>query len=138
MSLDIGIKGIRDFIVDESMLAVNVGSGEVNVLATPVIVTSVENTAAASVKPYLREDDTTVGTNISISHTAATPCGMAFRVDTELADISPNGKILNFVVTVYDEKGIISEGTHQRAIVRKKRFEEKAAAKMTQTEEARK
>ena len=60
MKLDIGIRGEQDFIVDDVMLAVNVGSGEVNVLATPVIVTAVENTAAASVRPYLGEGDTTV------------------------------------------------------------------------------
>ena len=131
MSLDIGIRGSQDFIVNETMLAVNVGSGEVRVLATPVLVTSAENTAAASVKPYLREDDTTVGTHINLTHSAATPCGMAFRVETELAKISTNGKILNFIVTIYDEKGLISEGTHQRAIVRKARFEEKAEAKLT-------
>ena len=108
MSLDIGIMGNQDFIVDESMLAVNVVSGEVNVLATPVIVTSVENTAAASVKPYLAEGDTTVGTQVNLSHSAATPCGMAFRVITELAQISSNGKMLSFVVSVYDEAGLIS------------------------------
>lgn len=131
MHLDIGITGTQDFIVDGSMLAVNVGSGEVRVLATPVLVTSAENTAAASVKPFLNEGDTTVGTHINLSHKAATPCGMAFRVETELANISSNGKILDFVVTIYDEKGLISEGTHQRAIVRKARFEEKANEKLT-------
>ncbi|MBR0397403.1 MAG: thioesterase [Eubacterium sp.] len=129
--MDIGITGTQDFIVDGSMLAVNVGSGEVRVLATPVLVTSAENTAAASVKPFLNEGDTTVGTHINLSHKAATPCGMAFRVETELANISSNGKILDFVVTIYDEKGLISEGTHQRAIVRKARFEEKANEKLT-------
>ncbi|MBR2188922.1 MAG: thioesterase [Eubacterium sp.] len=127
--MDIGIRGGQELIVEESMLAVNVGSGEVSVLATPCIVTAAENTAAASVKPYLDPGDTTVGTHINLSHSAATPCGMKFFVRTELAHISSNGKILNFVVTVHDEAGVISEGTHQRAIVRKQRFEEKAAAK---------
>ena len=131
MHLDIGITNTQDFIVNETMLAVNVGSGEVRVLATPILVTSAENTAAASVKPYLAEDETTVGTHINLSHSAATPCGMAFRVETELAAISSNGKILNFIVTIYDECGRISEGTHQRAIVRKTRFEEKANAKLS-------
>ncbi len=130
MEMEIGIIATKEFTVTEEMLAINVGSGDVHVLATPEIVVAVENTAAASVKPYLMSYDTTVGTDVHISHIAATPPGMKFFVRTELADISPNGKILNFLVTVYDEKEKISEGTHTRAIVRKERFEKKAKAKL--------
>ena len=129
--MEIGIKNKKEFIVTEEMLAVHVGSGEVHVLATPEIVVAVENTAAASVKPFLKESDTTVGTDVHISHIAATPAGMKFFVETNLAEISSNGKILTFLVSVYDEKEKISEGTHQRAIVRKERFESKAAAKLS-------
>jgi fluoroacetyl-CoA thioesterase len=128
--MEIGIKRNSTFTVKEDMLAVHVGSGEVRVLATPCLVTAIEKTASESVKPYLEEDRTTVGTRVNITHSAATPCGMKFFVETELAAVSENGKILTFMVSVRDEAGIISEGTHERAIVRKKRFEEKAAAKL--------
>ncbi|MCI1305272.1 MAG: thioesterase [Lachnospiraceae bacterium] len=128
--MEIGIKGNSTFTVKEDMLAVHVGSGEVRVLATPCLVTAIEKTASESVKPYLEEDRTTVGTRVNITHSAATPCGMKFFVETELAAVSENGKILTFMVSVRDEAGIISEGTHERAIVRKQRFEEKAAAKL--------
>lgn len=128
--MEIGIKGTNTFTVKEDMLAVHVGSGEVHVLATPCLVTAIEKTASESVKPYLEEGRTTVGTHINITHSAATPCGMKFFVETELASISENGKILTFMVSVRDEAGIVSEGTHERAIVRKERFEEKAAAKL--------
>ena len=43
---------------------------------------------------------------------------------------SPNGKILTFKVAAYDEAGLIGEGTHQRAIVAKERFEQKAQSKL--------
>jgi fluoroacetyl-CoA thioesterase len=128
--MEIGIKRNSTFTVKEDMLAVHVGSGEVRVLATPCLVTAIEKTASESVKPYLEEDRTTVGTRVNITHSAATPCGMKFFVETELAAVSENGKILTFMVSVRDEAGIISEGTHERAIVRKQRFEEKAAAKL--------
>ncbi|MGI6116984.1 MAG: thioesterase family protein [Bilifractor sp.] len=128
--MELGIKGSDTFHVDESMLAKNVGSGEVNVLATPCMIMAIEKTAAFSVKPYLKEGDTTVGTRVNITHSKATPCGMNFTVETELADISTNGKILTFMVTVRDEAGMVGEGTHERAIVRKERFEEKARAQL--------
>lgn len=128
--MEIGIKGNGTFTVKENMLAVNVGSGEVRVLATPCLVAAIEKTASESVKPYLEEGRTTVGTQVNISHSAATPCGMKFFVETELAAISENGKILSFTVSVRDEAGIVSAGTHERAIVRKQRFEEKADAKL--------
>lgn len=130
MKMEPGIKGKGTFTVDEKMLALNVGSGDVHVLATPCLVAAIEKTAAGSVKPCLEEGRTTVGTHVNVSHSAATPCGMNFYVETELAAISENGKILTFMVSVRDEAGVISEGTHKRAIVRKKRFEEKADAKL--------
>ena len=49
---------------------------------------------------------------------------------TELTEIAPNGKILTFKVAAYDEAGLIGEGTHQRAIVAKERFEQKAQSKL--------
>lgn len=128
--MEIGIKGTNTFTVKDDMLAVHVGSGEVRVLATPCLVAAIEKTASESVKPYLEEGRTTVGTHVNVTHSAATPCGMNFFVETELASISENGKILTFMVSVRDEAGLISEGTHERAIVRKQRFEEKADAKL--------
>ncbi|MEE1051304.1 MAG: hypothetical protein UIB39_04330 [Lachnospiraceae bacterium] len=44
-------------------------------------------------------------------------------------DISNNGRLLTFQVRAYDGAGLIGEGSHQRAVVDKARFEAKAAAK---------
>ena len=62
---------------------------------------------------------------------AATPEGMEVRIETELTEIAPNGKMLTFKVAAYDEAGLIGEGTHQRAIVAKERFEQKAQSKLS-------
>ena len=55
---------------------------------------------------------------------------MKVHFETELVEIAPNGKILTFKVAAYDEAGLIGEGTHQRAIVAKERFEAKAQSKL--------
>lgn len=127
--MEIGIKGEQKFVVTADKLANQVGSGLVAVYATPMMIAAIENTAAGSVAPYLEEGKTTVGTLVNVSHVAATPEGMEVRVETELAEIAPNGKMLTFKVAAYDEAGLIGEGTHQRAIVAKERFEAKAQAK---------
>ena len=127
--MEIGIKGEQKFVVTADKLANQVGSGLVAVYATPMMIAAIENTAAGSVAPYLDEGKTTVGTLVNVSHVAATPEGMEVRVETELVEIAPNGKMLTFKVAAYDEAGLIGEGTHQRAIVAKERFEAKAQAK---------
>lgn len=127
--MEIGIKGEQKFVVTADKLANQVGSGLVSVYATPMMIAAIENTAAGSVAPYLEEGKTTVGRLVNVSHVAATPEGMEVRVETELTEIAPNGKMLTFKVAAYDEAGLIGEGTHQRAIVAKERFEAKAQAK---------
>ncbi|MDO4271038.1 MAG: thioesterase family protein [Eubacteriales bacterium] len=127
--MEIGIKGEKKFTVQKEQLANAVGSGLVAVFATPMMIANIENTAAASVAAELDEGKTTVGTLVNVSHVAATPEGMEVRIETTLTEIAPNGKILTFQVAAYDEAGLIGEGTHQRAIVDKDRFEQKAQSK---------
>ena len=129
--LKTGIRGNYEMEVTEEQLAVNVGSGSVHVFATPMMVAWIEHTAAASVAAELPEGKTTVGTLVNVSHVAASPVGMKLRFETELTEISANGKILSFQVAAYDEGGVIGEGTHQRAVVDRARFEEKATMKLT-------
>ena len=132
MAVQVGIRGEKIFVVSEEMLASRVGSGLVNVFATPSMIAAIENTAAMSVQPELEEGKTTVGISINVSHVAATPLGMEVRVETELTEAASNGRVMTFKVTCYDEAGLIGEGTHQRAVVDRARFESKAAAKLSQ------
>lgn len=129
--MEIGIKGEKKFVVKNEQLACNVGSGLVSVFATPMMIAAIENTAAGSVAGELEEGKTTVGTLINVTHVAATPEGMEVRIETELTEITPNGKILTFKVEAYDEAGLIGGGTHQRAVVAKERFEQKAQEKLS-------
>lgn len=129
--MEIGIKGAQELTVTEDLLACKVGSGLVAVYATPMMIAGIEGTAAASVAPALDAGKTTVGIQMNVSHVAATPCGMKVRFETELTEIAPNGKILTFAVRAFDEAGLIGEGTHQRAIVDKERFEAKCQAKLS-------
>ena len=45
------------------------------------------------------------------------------RFTAEVTAVSPNGKGLSFKVAAYDETGLIGEGTHERVVVNKDKFE---------------
>lgn len=126
-----GTKGHFEQTVTEALLAKTVGSGSVAVFATPMMIAGVERAAAESVQPQLAEGQTTVGTRIEMTHEAATPAGMRVRFETELVEVSPNGRMLTFHAAAYDEAGLIGQGIHQRAVVDTARFEAKAAAKFS-------
>ncbi len=125
--LKIGIKGKIEKAVNTENTAASMGSGELEVFATPAMIALMEETAALSVKPYLAEDSTTVGTLLNIEHISATPVGVNVYCESELAEIE--GRKLIFKVGAYDNQGLIGSGTHERFIVDKDRFMKKASAK---------
>ena len=127
--LEAGIKGEQSVEVVYENTATAVGSGVLEVFGTPCMLALMEKTASESVAPYLEEGCGSVGTQVTISHVAATPIGMTVRCETELTEV--DGRRLVFKVAAYDEAGLIGEGTHQRAIVAKERFEQKAQSKLS-------
>ena len=120
MALEVGLIGTMEIIVEHKDTAAAFGSGDVLVLATPMMVTLMENAALKAVQPVLDPGFTTVGTHLDVSHKAATPMGMKAMAEAELIEIK--GKKLIFKVTARDEKEIIGEGTHTRYIVETEKF----------------
>ncbi len=128
--LEAGIKNTKDMIVTEENTAKAVGSGGLEVFATPALIALAEKTAYESVLPYLEEGQGTVGTSIDIKHIAATPKGMRVVCETELIEVDANNpRRLLFSVNVYDEVEKIAEGIHERFIIKNDRFIEKAEGK---------
>ncbi len=122
-----GIKGHLESTVTEADTAKAMGSGELEVFATPAMLALIEQTAWRSVAPALAPGEGTVGTKLDVTHTAATPVGMKVRCETEL--IQADRRRLVFRAQVFDETGLIGEGTHERFIVQNERFFQKAQAK---------
>ena len=125
--IEIGIKGHKEQIVTPAMSAARVGSGLVDVFATPMLVALVEQTCYESVLPYLDEGQGTVGTLVNVAHTAATPIGMRVWCESELVEV--DRRRLVFKVKAFDECGPIGEGTHERFIIDTAKFFEKVKAK---------
>ncbi len=102
-------------------------SGELNVFATPAMIALIEETAWRSVAPYLEKGMCTVGTSLNIKHVSPTPMGMKVKCETVLTE--NDGRKLVFSAKVYDERGLIGEGTHERFIVNSEKFQTKADSK---------
>ena len=123
-----GVRGTREVTVTNQNTARALGSGGLDVYATPAMIADLEFCAAASVHPLLPEGSSTVGTRIDIKHLAATPIGMRVRCETELIEIDRSRLV--FLCRVFDEAGLIGEGTQERFIVDNEKFMEKTQQKI--------
>ena len=125
--IETGIKGHREQIVTPEMSAARVGSGLVDVFATPMLVALVEQTCYESVLPHLDVGQGTVGTLVNVSHLSATPIGRRVWCDSELTEV--DRRRLVFSVKAYDDCGLIGEGTHERFVIDTAKFMDKLKAK---------
>ena len=127
--MKIGTVHVSACRVTQEKTAQAMGSGDLPVFATPAMVALMEKAAAACVREELEPGQTTVGTRMEVSHTAATPEGMQVTAHAQL--VGEEGRVLRFKVWAEDEKGPIGEGTHDRVIVGAQRFLEKTNAKLS-------
>ena len=125
--LETGIKGHKELMVTPDKTAKAMGSGALDVFATPCMIALMENTAFESVQAELEEGCGTVGTALNVKHVAATPVGMKVTCDTAL--IKVDGRALTFLVKAYDACGLIGEGEHERFIISEEKFQAKTDAK---------
>ncbi len=125
--LTVGMLHKHEITVGKEHLASTLGSGGIDVFATPMMITLMEGTALHAVQPHLEEGQTTVGTLVNINHLAATPLGMKAWAEAELIEI--DRRRLVFEVKAYDERGLIGEGYHERFIIDQEKFLNKINAK---------
>ena len=118
--MQIGKKYTSTIIVEEKHLACNVGSGDLPVFATPMMMALMENAAMLCVADELENGSSTVGGQINSSHLKPTGLGKTVTATAEL--ISAEGRKLKFKVSASDEGGLIGEGEHLRFIIDKEKF----------------
>ncbi len=128
MEITIGMKAEVSTLVEREDTAKEVGSGSLLVYATPCMVALMEGAACEAIAEALGEDKTTVGIELNIQHTSATPVGLEVRAEAEVTAV--DGKIISFELRAYDEAGEIGKGTHKRAIVPVQKFLDKAYSKL--------
>lgn len=129
--LEKGLSYTVEVVVDQQNTALAIGSGDLEVFATPAMLAAMENAAMKAVARQLPEGSTTVGSEISASHIKPSFVGARISATAVLTEV--DGRKLTFSVGASDSEGIIGEGTHIRYIVDRERFMAKAGKKQAVT-----
>lgn len=117
--IEIGLKHTSELTVTDAVTAIHVGSGDMPVLATPMMMALMENSAMLAVRDELPEGCTTVGGHMESSHLKPSKVGDVIRIEAEVKKV--DGKKIEFKVAAY-AGDMLGEGTHLRFIVDKEHF----------------
>jgi fluoroacetyl-CoA thioesterase len=125
-----GLSGTAEIVVGPEHTAPFVGSGRIAVLATPVMINLIEAAALAAVEHLLPTGHQSLGIQLDVSHTAATPVGLRVTATAEVSHV--DGRTITFRVAAHDEFEPIGGGTHWRVVVSVARFDERVQRKLAQ------
>jgi fluoroacetyl-CoA thioesterase len=126
-NIPIGTKGESKLRVTPDIAVSFLGLDSARVLGTPYLISHLEFTARNSVLPFLDKGFDTVGARVDVRHLAATPLGMEVTFQSEL--VAVDDRRLTFHVKAFDEKELISDGTHERGVINVERFAARVQAK---------
>lgn len=112
-SLQAGITGHAEHVVTPDLSPDHLARV---VLSTPNMVRLIEMACLEAVQPHLDEGEATVGTHVCVSHQAAATEGEVVSFDIELTEV--DRRRLEFATRVTVGDRVVSEGTHQRFVIR--------------------
>ena len=130
-SIPTGAKGSFSLVVGPDHLANRFKDAMLPpVLATPVMIMTMENAALNAIKPFLDAGESAVGAAVDVKHFAPTPVGHEVRATAEVVNVE--GKRVDFKVSASDGEEEIGSGTHQRIVIDLRSFNERLAKKSGQ------
>ena len=118
--IEIGLTHTSQLTVTEAVTAIEMGSGDMPVLATPAMMALMENAAMLAVADHLPEGSTTVGGHIASSHIKPSKLGDIVTATATVTRV--DGKKIEFKVEARSGETLLGEGTHLRFIVEKEKF----------------
>ena len=122
--IPVGAKGSFSLVVRPEHLANRFKDATLPpVLATPVMIMTMENAALNALKPYLDAGESAVGTRVDVQHLAATPAGRTVAAEAEVTRVT--GKQVAFRIDATDGVERIGTGTHERMVIDLARFTER-------------
>lgn len=120
MELTEGLTSEATLTVAPKDTAATIGSGDMEVLATPAMMALMEHAAMTAVAGVLPDGYTTVGGHIESSHLHPSKIGNTVTAKAVLEKV--DGKKLYFHIEAHDGETLIGEGKHLRFIVNRERF----------------
>jgi len=101
------------------------------VFATGYMVGFLEWACIMCINPHLDwPQEQSLGTHIDVSHEAATPPGLEVTATVEVTAV--DGRRITFAVSAHDGIDLIAQGTHERFVIDKARFDNKIRSKQNQ------
>ena len=114
----------KTFTVESKDTAARVGSGGLEVLATPTMIAWMENTALELAGKDLSAEDTTVGIGLTVQHTKASKVGEV--ITCTATEVAVDGRKLSFRIECFDSQGnSIGTADHDRFVVNAEKFMKK-------------
>ena len=99
------------------------GSGALEVLATPALVAFMENLAFEALQEKLSSDESSVGTQMMIDHLAPSLTSQAIHV--QITNWQTEGRKHDFTLQAHAGQRLIATAQHRRVVVTIERFLEK-------------
>ena len=121
MNIEINKEFKKTYLVQENNTAISMGSGDLEVFATPSLVAFMENAAKEYLNTFLPEELGSVGSNININHLAPTLVGKEITVQGKITEIIKE-KIIIFSLEAYEQDKKIGDATHTRVIINNEKF----------------
>ncbi len=118
-----GLTASSTTVVSKNNTALTLGSGDLEVFATPAMIALMENAAMMAVAPSLEDGSTTVGVEMKASHIKASGVGSEIVATATVESVE--GRKITFKVEARDSEGVIGEGEHTRFVVDKVKFMQK-------------
>ncbi|MFA5955942.1 thioesterase family protein [Hyphomicrobium sp.] len=125
--LRVGLSGSASMLVTEERLATRVGSGDVPVFASPMLIAIMEAAAVDCLSSHLPDDHQSLGVHLDVNHSVPTPIGLTVTATATVKAI--DGRKVIFDVSASDGVDRIGSGVHTRIIVDTARFMARIAAK---------
>jgi fluoroacetyl-CoA thioesterase len=97
MGLATGLRATVRHVVTEADTAIQAGSGDVPVLATPRLLALAEAACVAALESHLGEGMTSVGTGVALEHRRPSPVGTEIEVEAELTELTGRKLVFGFV-----------------------------------------
>lgn len=132
-NIPVGATGTVSIEVTRELTVAHLHPDMPEVYSTPMMIYLMESASAKAVAEYLPAGWVSVGVLVNIKHLAATPIGFIVTAKAEVVSVSDKSVVFN--VEAHDGVDKIGEGTHMRALVEFKRFEQSTKSKAAQRDD---
>jgi fluoroacetyl-CoA thioesterase len=119
-AIRVGLVEEAELTVDAEMTADHIGSGSLQVYATPAMVAFVEQVCRRMADERLPAGQATVGIRVNMRHLAPTPLGGKVHLRAEITHY--DGRKIDYKVQLWDQTELIGEADHVRAVIDEARF----------------